>query len=568
MDAPPNFEKGQSTYRPPRFNGQYYGWWKTWMDDFIMAEDSELWDIICDGPHVPMKKLEKTGPLVPKGRREYSDTNRKVVEKNYRAKKILMCGIGPDEYNRVSACDTAKEKWEALQTAHKGTTQVKQSKIDMLNTEYELFRMKDDESIQDMHTRFTSIINELHSLGDVIPRNKLVRKILSFLPGSWESKMKRKKDSERREPKKEKNLVLKAERSDSSDEERDMAYLTKRFQKMVRRNGGIPKWGSSSKTRNNNLCHGCGKPGHFIKDCHLAKQEQYKQNPDKAGRRNLALAAWGDSSSKSERESDAENSSMIAVETKATKYVSLFALMAQSDDDKEEDEDDEEILTEELGEAEQSRDDLVVCVVDINETIANLELEKESLNERITSVKNEKNDLMVVVVDLKETIEGLSNEKRSLEEKIASTEEERDDLLVICADLKETIKGLNREHRNVILGKGKEVASESHILLEKEVTVVKTSLCNELERNQQLQAELEKVRNDLEKSLKWTWSSDAVTTMYLNNSGNRQGIGFQREKTPHNLHSKYVTVPDNWLCTHCENNGHFKENCQARVQSA
>ncbi|XP_070013444.1 uncharacterized protein [Nicotiana sylvestris] len=154
-----------------------------------MGEDSELWDIICGGPHVPMKKLEEIGPLVPKGRREYNDIDRKAVEKNYRAEKILMCSIGPDEYNRVSACDTAKEIWEALQTAHEGTTQVKQSKIDMLTTEYELFRIKDDEFIQDMHTRFTSIIKELHSLGDVILRNKLVRKILSVLPGYWESKV-------------------------------------------------------------------------------------------------------------------------------------------------------------------------------------------------------------------------------------------------------------------------------------------------------------------------------------------------------------------------------------------
>ncbi|XP_070022863.1 uncharacterized protein [Nicotiana sylvestris] len=76
-----------------------------------------------------------------------------------------------------------------LQTAHEGTTQVKQSKIDMLTTEYELFRMNDDESIQEMHTRFTSIINELNSLGETIPRNKLVSKILSILPRPWESKL-------------------------------------------------------------------------------------------------------------------------------------------------------------------------------------------------------------------------------------------------------------------------------------------------------------------------------------------------------------------------------------------
>ncbi|XP_070057649.1 uncharacterized protein [Nicotiana tomentosiformis] len=260
MAAPPNFEEGQSTYRPPRFNDQYYGWWKTRMHDFIMAEDSELWDVICDGSFVPVKT-------------------------------ILVYGVGLDEYNRISACQSAKEIWKALQIAHEGTTQVKQSKIDTLTNEYELFKMKDDESIQYMRTRFTSIINEFHSLGEIIPRNKLVRKILSVLPGSWESKvnaiieekdlqkltidelignlktyeMKKKKDNERREPKMKKNLT---ENNDSGGEDADMAYLTKRFQKM-----GIPKGSSSSKPKGYDLCHKCGKPGYFIKDYPVLKQD-------------------------------------------------------------------------------------------------------------------------------------------------------------------------------------------------------------------------------------------------------------------------------------------------------
>ncbi|XP_009779490.2 uncharacterized protein [Nicotiana sylvestris] len=187
MAAPPNFEEGQSTYRLPRLNGQY--WWKTRMHDFIMTEDSELWDVICDGPFVPMKAVGEGTKTVSKTRKEYNGADRKVVEKNLKAKKIVVCGIGPDEYNRISTCEYAKEIWEALQTAHERTTQVNQYKIDMLTTKYELFKMKEDESIQEMHTRFTSIINELHSLGEIISTNKLVRKILSVLPGSWESKV-------------------------------------------------------------------------------------------------------------------------------------------------------------------------------------------------------------------------------------------------------------------------------------------------------------------------------------------------------------------------------------------
>ncbi|XP_070022582.1 uncharacterized protein [Nicotiana sylvestris] len=158
--------------------------------------------------------------------------------------------------------------------------------------------------------------------------------------------MKKKKDSERREPKREKNLVLKTNSNGSSDENSDMAYLTRGFQKMVHGNRGIPKRGSSSKPKNYDLCHKCGKPGHFIKDCLLLKQVHYKNNFDKVAKRNLvpdkcfkrknvadnivkqALAAWGDSSSESEEENDHGDSSMIAVESEATEYDSIFALMA------------------------------------------------------------------------------------------------------------------------------------------------------------------------------------------------------------------------------------------------
>nr|XP_009787259.1 PREDICTED: uncharacterized protein LOC104235235 [Nicotiana sylvestris] len=111
-----------------------------------------LWDVICGKPFIPPKNLVDPVVAIPKTRKEFNDADRKSIEKNFRAKKILVCRIGPDEYNRISTCQSTKEIWEALQTAHEGTTQVKQSKIDMLTTEYELFRMKDDESIQDMHT--------------------------------------------------------------------------------------------------------------------------------------------------------------------------------------------------------------------------------------------------------------------------------------------------------------------------------------------------------------------------------------------------------------------------------
>ena len=55
-----------------------------------------------------------------------------------------------DECFRVLNCKNAKEMWDTLQVTHKGTTDVKRSRINTLTHEYELFRMYQYETIQDM----------------------------------------------------------------------------------------------------------------------------------------------------------------------------------------------------------------------------------------------------------------------------------------------------------------------------------------------------------------------------------------------------------------------------------
>ena len=106
-----------------------------------------------------------------------------------KAKKLLYFGLGPDEYTRISECESVKEIWNALQVAHEGTNQVKQSRIELLVRKYELFEMNDKETIMDMYTQFTHIANELKSLEKSFTTEELVRKILRILPHSWESKV-------------------------------------------------------------------------------------------------------------------------------------------------------------------------------------------------------------------------------------------------------------------------------------------------------------------------------------------------------------------------------------------
>ena len=67
-------------------------------------------------------------------------------------------------------------------------SQVKQAKIDLLRSQYENFTIHDNDTIDDMVTRFTKITNGLTSLGDVIDNDQKVRKVILTLPPSWEVK--------------------------------------------------------------------------------------------------------------------------------------------------------------------------------------------------------------------------------------------------------------------------------------------------------------------------------------------------------------------------------------------
>ena len=54
--------------------------------------------------------------VIPKTRQQYNEVDRKKIEKGYKAKKLLVCGIGPDEFNCISACESAKDIWYCLKT--------------------------------------------------------------------------------------------------------------------------------------------------------------------------------------------------------------------------------------------------------------------------------------------------------------------------------------------------------------------------------------------------------------------------------------------------------------------
>ncbi|GAV62566.1 UBN2 domain-containing protein, partial [Cephalotus follicularis] len=189
---------------------------------FLQSLDYQLWHIVVNGPRMPTRTIE--GVISPKPKNGYNDNDFRMLQLNSKAKHVLFCAVGPNEFNRISSCESAKEMWDLLEVTYEGTNQVKESKISMLVHEYELFMMHNDECKSGMFTRFTTITNSLKNLGKSYSNQELQ------LLGSLMTHETTMKSHEHVEAKKKKTIALKALREESeSDEDDDIVLISKQF---------------------------------------------------------------------------------------------------------------------------------------------------------------------------------------------------------------------------------------------------------------------------------------------------------------------------------------------------
>ena len=80
------------------------------MENYIQAEDYELWMLTRNRPLIP-KRIKEDGIAVVKKPEEFDSEDYKMMEKNAKAKKLLYFRHGPDEYTRISECESSKDIW-------------------------------------------------------------------------------------------------------------------------------------------------------------------------------------------------------------------------------------------------------------------------------------------------------------------------------------------------------------------------------------------------------------------------------------------------------------------------
>ena len=115
-----------------------------------------MWAVITDGDFVPTTK----GGVV-KEKSAWSTNEKAQVLLNSKARLFLSCALTMEDSERVDECKNAKDVWDTLRVYHEGTSHVKETRIDIRVRKFEVFEMSENETIDEMYARFTTIVNEM-----------------------------------------------------------------------------------------------------------------------------------------------------------------------------------------------------------------------------------------------------------------------------------------------------------------------------------------------------------------------------------------------------------------------
>jgi hypothetical protein len=89
----------------------------------------------------------------------------KRFENNYKALNLITTNLGRNVYDHVSHLETAHDVWLKLCNTYEGSYEIKSSRKDTYNRQYQTFSQKPGESLDECFARFESIVSSLCSCG-------------------------------------------------------------------------------------------------------------------------------------------------------------------------------------------------------------------------------------------------------------------------------------------------------------------------------------------------------------------------------------------------------------------
>jgi hypothetical protein len=115
----------------------------------------------------------------------------KRYENNYKTLNLINTALGRNMYDRVAHMKTAHNIWLKLCNTYEGSSEIKSSRRDTYNRQYQTFFQKPGESLDDCFARFESIVSSLRLCGPLAySDNERAKQLLYALDDSvWGMKI-------------------------------------------------------------------------------------------------------------------------------------------------------------------------------------------------------------------------------------------------------------------------------------------------------------------------------------------------------------------------------------------
>ncbi|GJT14483.1 ribonuclease H-like domain-containing protein [Tanacetum coccineum] len=172
-----------SNIKLPILKKEEYDIWAIEMEHYLEYIDNEVWKVIQNGNSKKRILTGKDG--IVRVLSPLTTVEIQAVEKERKAKNILLMAIPKEHMRRFHGMDDAKEIWEAIRTRFGGNANSKKMQKAVFKQQFEAFKISNSEGLEKGYDRFQQLLSQLEAHGAEVSTEDANHKFLRSLPPAW-----------------------------------------------------------------------------------------------------------------------------------------------------------------------------------------------------------------------------------------------------------------------------------------------------------------------------------------------------------------------------------------------
>ncbi|KAJ0859469.1 putative transcription factor interactor and regulator CCHC(Zn) family [Helianthus annuus] len=173
-----------SNSRPPKLNHMNdFPSWKSRFHTYVQGQSTELWTCFINAFNTNLEVAASTSA----GYANMLEDDKKAYDLEKKDFATLTQALNKDIYHQFSYCKDTKTLWDALVARGEGNAATRKSRHDLLKKEFESFQFLENETLNDMTTRFYHLISEMCAYGVLATQQDMVNRFADALPPKWSS---------------------------------------------------------------------------------------------------------------------------------------------------------------------------------------------------------------------------------------------------------------------------------------------------------------------------------------------------------------------------------------------